>query len=282
MNFFKKYKKRIAFIILAVVILAAAFVFDGTRQGVTDKNDNYNNNAPLPQISEKSPEPAGRAEPAENENDGTENQTAQPENEAAHDKSDVIHEEVHVSDGKSGQQSSEDSAQPQENKQEPKTENSGDTISETDGAETAENDVKESACTVSISCASILGNMDMLDSDKADFIPKDGVILKETSVKLEDGESVFDLLAKVTRDNSIHMEFTDTPIYNTKYVEGIANIYELDCGSLSGWQYSVNGVFPNVGCSAYYPESGDVIEWKYTCDLGRDIGNAYTAEDSNG
>ena len=32
MNFFKKYKKIIAIIISAVVMLAAAFVFDGTRQ----------------------------------------------------------------------------------------------------------------------------------------------------------------------------------------------------------------------------------------------------------
>lgn len=280
MNFFKKYKKIIAFIISAVVILTAAFVFDGTRQSVTDKNDNYNN-APLPQISEKSPEPADRAEPAGNENADTENQTAQPENGTVPDKSDVIREEVHGTDGESGQQSVENPAPLSEKSYETKHETDSNTISETKGT-TAKNDVKESACTVSISCASILDNMDMLDMDKADFIPKDGVILKETSVKLEDGESVFDLLVRVTKDNSIHMEFSDTPIYNTKYVEGIANIYELDCGSLSGWQYSVNGVFPNVGCSAYYPESGDVIEWKYTCDLGRDLGNAYTAEDSNG
>ena len=36
--------------------------------------------------------------------------------------------------------------------------------------------------------------------------------------------------------------------------------------------YSVNGQFPNVGCSSYEVKSGDKIEWIYSCDLGRDIG----------
>ena len=36
--------------------------------------------------------------------------------------------------------------------------------------------------------------------------------------------------------------------------------------------YRVNGEFPNKGCSDYELNDGDVIEWAYTCDLGRDIG----------
>ena len=34
----------------------------------------------------------------------------------------------------------------------------------------------------------------------------------------------------------------------------------------------VNGWFPNYGCSRYQVQSGDVIEWLYTCDLGADVG----------
>ena len=281
MSFFKKNKKRIAFIISAVVILGAAFVFDGSKHGVPDKSVKYNI-APSPLISEKSPEPAGSAEFIEYENSGAEDQTAQSENGTVTGKSDVIADDISDSSEKTKAAADEKNIQQTGNEQEPKSENVETVISKTGFTAAKEDEVKESACTVSISCAAILDNMDMLDGDKADFIPKDGIILKEISVKLENGDSVFDLLARVTRDNSIHMEFADTPVYNTKYIEGIANIYELDCGSLSGWQYSVNGVFPNVGCSAYYPNSGDVIEWKYTCDLGRDIGNAYTAEGSNG
>jgi hypothetical protein len=57
-------------------------------------------------------------------------------------------------------------------------------------------------------------------------------------------------------------------------VEGIGNLYELDCGELSGWSYKGNGEFPSVGCSLYKLENGDTVEWVYTCDLGRDVGGS--------
>ena len=71
------------------------------------------------------------------------------------------------------------------------------------------------------------------------------------------------------------MESSWTPIYNSAYIEGIHNLYEFDCGSLSGWMYRVNGWYPNYGCSRYQLEPGDVVEWRYTCDLGQDVGGAY-------
>mgnify|MGYP004647359247 FL=1 len=37
--------------------------------------------------------------------------------------------------------------------------------------------------------------------------------------------------------------------------------------------YSVNGWFPNYGCSLYQLKDGDVVEWRYTCDLGEDLGS---------
>ena len=74
----------------------------------------------------------------------------------------------------------------------------------------------------------------------------------------------------------IHMEFEDTPMYNSAYIEGINNLYEFDCGELSGWMYKVNGWFPNYGCSRYQLKEGDVIEWVYTCDLGVDVGGFYS------
>ena len=32
----------------------------------------------------------------------------------------------------------------------------------------------------------------------------------------------------------IHMEFRNTPIYNSAYIMGINNLYEFDVGELSG------------------------------------------------
>lgn len=131
-------------------------------------------------------------------------------------------------------------------------------------------------CTFSISCATVLDNMDILDKSKKEIIPDDGWILKPVTVTFNEGESVFDVLKQVCKDNKVQLEFSFTPIYNSAYIEGINNLYEFDCGSLSGWMYEVNDWFPNYGCSRYEVKNGDVIEWQYTCDLGGDIGGYYS------
>ena len=41
--------------------------------------------------------------------------------------------------------------------------------------------------------------------------------------------------------------------------------------------YNVNGWFPNYGCSRYALQDGDVIRWRYTCDLGADVGGSMVA-----
>ena len=132
-------------------------------------------------------------------------------------------------------------------------------------------------CTVSISCAAILENPDWLNAEKADLIPADGVLLAPTAVEFTEGESVFDVLKRVCRENKIHMEFSETPVYQSAYVEGIGNLYEFDCGEGSGWMYRVNGEFPNYGCSRYTLADGDTVEWVYTCDFGADVGGGLGA-----
>ena len=127
-------------------------------------------------------------------------------------------------------------------------------------------------CTVSISCAAILENLDRLNAEKADLIPADGVLLAPTAVEFTEGESVFDVLKRVCRENKIHMEFSETPVYQSAYIEGIGNLYEFDCGEGSGWMYRVNGEFPNYGCSRYTLADSDTVEWVYTCDFGADVG----------
>lgn len=127
-------------------------------------------------------------------------------------------------------------------------------------------------CTFSIECSTILNNLDDLDPDKLEMVPSDGKILKKTKVTFYEGESVYDVLQRICRENGIHMESSWTPIYNSAYIEGIHNLYEFDCGNLSGWMYRVNGWYPNYGCSRYQLAQGDVVEWRFTCDLGKDIG----------
>lgn len=125
--------------------------------------------------------------------------------------------------------------------------------------------------TMSITCNTILNNMDKVSEGKKDIIPSNGVILGETKFEIKDGDTVFDVLLRETRNKRIHMDFVESPVYGSTYIKGISNIYEFDAGDLSGWMYCVNGVFPNYGCSNYELKDGDVIQWKYTCDLGNDL-----------
>ena len=113
----------------------------------------------------------------------------------------------------------------------------------------------EPTCTISISCQTLLDRLDDLDPDKRELVPADGVLLR------------------VTQDNKLQMEFSRTPGTNAAYIEGIGNLYEFDCGSLSGWMFRVNGEFPNYSCSDVTVAGGDTIEWVYTCDLGADVGD---------
>jgi hypothetical protein len=131
------------------------------------------------------------------------------------------------------------------------------------------------SCTLSISCATILNNMNLCDPAKRDLVPADGWILEPVTVTFYEGESVFNVLQRVCKQQKIHMEFENTPIYNSAYIEGINNLYEFDVGELSGWMYKVNEWFPNYGCSRYGLKNGDIINWVYTCDLGHDVGGGY-------
>lgn len=134
---------------------------------------------------------------------------------------------------------------------------------------------KELTCTISISCSTILSNMDKCEESKKEWVPDNGVILSATTVTFTEGESVYDVLQRVCRDSGIQMDASWSGKYGSAYVEGIANLYEFDVGSGSGWMYKVNGWFPNYGCSGYTLSQGDVICWVYTCNLGDDVGGGY-------
>lgn len=125
--------------------------------------------------------------------------------------------------------------------------------------------------TIAIDCKTILDNTDKLAPEKAEFVPEDGVILPETEVAIEEGDTVFDVLLKVCQSNKIGMEHSTSPIYNTKYIEGIAQLYEFDCGELSGWNFIVDGEGASYGSDKIVLEGGETVLWRYTCDLGRDI-----------
>lgn len=126
-------------------------------------------------------------------------------------------------------------------------------------------------CTLEIECKSVFDNIEKLDKNKTEIIPEDGVIFPETKCGFNEGESVYDVIMRVCRENKIHLDASITPAFNTAYVKGINNLYEFDCGELSGWIYSVNGDIPNFGCSDYKLTDGDKIIFRYICEYSGDF-----------
>lgn len=115
--------------------------------------------------------------------------------------------------------------------------------------------------TVSIRCDTVAG-------ENREHIPSDGTILPETSLDIEEGETVYDVLVEACRMHGIHLENNGGAAV---YISGINNLYEFDFGDLSGWIYHVNGESPSVGCDAYVLSDGDEIQWLYSREIGNDL-----------
>ena len=139
--------------------------------------------------------------------------------------------------------------------------------------------------TLSIECKTVLENLSVLGPalKAGDFVPEDGVILPCTRYVLRPGDTVYDILSRAVRYNKIQMEYqgADKNSFSSVYIKGINYLYEFSCGPLSGWMYTVNGIFPQYGCSKYELSDGDRIEWVYTCDLGRDVGCIWMQNEQN-
>lgn len=119
---------------------------------------------------------------------------------------------------------------------------------------------------LSIRCDTVAG--------KNKDIPINGIILDKTELPLGDGDTVLDVLLFVTKQKKIPLDYTGESgvALNSAYIKGINNLYEDDYGDQSGWLYSVNGEFPGTACGDYQLKNQDVVEWVYTCDLGKDVG----------
>ncbi len=114
--------------------------------------------------------------------------------------------------------------------------------------------------TVSIECSIIEGRPGA---------PENCVILPPTRTGIKTGDTVFDVLVRSAKANGLLIENNGSR--KLAYISGIAGLYELEYGELSGWIYTVNGVIASVTCSEYVLSDGDTVEWHYTLDLGRDI-----------
>ena len=122
----------------------------------------------------------------------------------------------------------------------------------------------EISCTLNVECKSILNNMDKLKDGHSEYVPANGYIIKGYKYTAKADFTAYDALKKACDDNGIKLTAKST-MYGT-YVSGINNIDEFDCGSQSGWMYSINGNRPNVSASSQRVTDGDEITFEYVCE----------------
>lgn len=107
------------------------------------------------------------------------------------------------------------------------------------------------------------------------YIPENGIII-DTAVEYEDGDTAFTVLTKAAKKDKVQIDYNGEG--TSVYVRGISHLYEFDCGSLSGWMVSINGKFSDEGANSVSVKQNDTVEWRYSCNLGADIGNSYDGE----
>lgn len=130
--------------------------------------------------------------------------------------------------------------------------------------------------TLTIRCDTVLDKLEeKTNSEKSktqdfnSYIPSDGVVLETTTFDIEKGDTVYDILIEAAQKYGIQIEHSGAD--GMVYIAGINYLYEFDFGEFSGWMYHVNGEEGDVGCAQYELHDKDVIEWLYTCELGKDL-----------
>jgi len=108
-----------------------------------------------------------------------------------------------------------------------------------------------------------------------------GTIISATRVPFKEGETIADVTVRFLTENGYTYTYTGR-INNNFYLATITGpgtgnkqFGEFSAGRDSGWMITQNGVFINASTSDFKVKDGDVIEWQYTCQLGRDIGDPY-------
>ena len=112
-----------------------------------------------------------------------------------------------------------------------------------------------------------------------------GTIVPQTKVPFKSGENIAQVTIRLLESKGMGYSCTGSvtgnfylasiknfEVNNTPY----ASMGEFDAGTGSGWMITLNGWFIDKSTAAFTVSNGDVIQWKYTCQLGKDIGDNYS------
>lgn len=109
-----------------------------------------------------------------------------------------------------------------------------------------------------------------------------GYVISPTQAELQSGDTAWTLMKRELDARGINYKYMWSEQYDSVYVQSIDGDGEFDHGSGSGWMYSVNGNYPNYGASKYVLKAGDKLSWRYTTNLGEDLGGKLDTGESGG
>lgn len=101
-----------------------------------------------------------------------------------------------------------------------------------------------------------------------------GNVISPVQVELQSGDTAWTLLKRELDKRNISCDYIDKDktAFDSVYVRAIDGDGEFDHGSGSGWMYNVNGWYPDYGATKYVLKAGDKLQWRYTTNLGADLG----------
>lgn len=172
---------------------------------------------------------------------------------------DQIETEVSQAGGNAAQTVSQIVSQTERKNQETKKQESVSTTESTMTQAATQKETKKEyvAVNIKIVCEKVIGNPDLNTSA---VLPENGVFL-DTKTVVKQGETVAQALFHACDDAGISYVNKGTSM--GVYISAIGGLEEKQCGKYSGWKYKVNGVVPNLACSAYTLSDGDTVEWYY-------------------
>lgn len=123
-----------------------------------------------------------------------------------------------------------------------------------------------------------------LDDIEPKFQSQLGTIISRTKVPFVEGDTIATVTLRLLEAKDMTYSNTGT-IEDNFYLAAIGNFTvkgieydsfgEFDAGQDSGWMITWNDWFIDQSTSAFEVKNNDVIKWKYTCQLGADIGDDY-------
>ena len=117
-----------------------------------------------------------------------------------------------------------------------------------------------------------------------------GTIIPQTKVPFQSGENIAQVTIRLLEELGMGYTYSGTLTSNF-YLASIKNFTvnntyydqmgEFDAGTGSGWMITLNDWFIDKSTAAFRVSDGDVIQWKYTCQVGKDIGDTYSSGTGN-